>query len=91
MVCGKIEKKKKTNLAIFDNMILSEIREWHTLYDCTSMWNPRKHNSQVQRTHWWLPEVGVGECEGRHKIYKSWGCKVQHSVLQCIDCIFEIC
>lgn len=19
-------------------------------------------------------------CEGRHKIYKSWGCKVQHSV-----------
>ena len=50
------------------------------------MWNPKKQNSQIQRTSWWLSEAGGGggkmdEGMKRYKllvINKYWGCDVQH-------------
>ena len=66
-------------------------RERHIPYDLTYMWNLKKNktSSWIQRTDWWLPEVGGSEGgkmgEGgqkvqtsSYKINKSWGYKVQH-------------
>ena len=44
----------------------------------------KQHNSQKQRTDWWLPqELGVDEGGQKvqassYKINKSWKCNIQH-------------
>ena len=63
-----------------EGKMLSEIsqKERQILSDLTYMWNRKgkqktKSNSQVQRTDWWLPEVGEGVQmgEGGEKVQTS--------------------
>ena len=74
-------------------------------YDVIHMWNMKKNketklNSQIQRTDWWLPEVGwqvLSKIGGdgqkvetsNYKINKSWGYNVQPDGYN--GCIFESC
>ena len=57
-------------------------------YDLTYMWNLKQPNSQIQRTDWWLPEMGweidkmgIGNQKAQissYKVSKCWICNVQH-------------
>ena len=50
----------ETTFMDLEDIMLSEMSQTKTNTNyLTYLWNLKKSNSSVQRTDWWLPEVGI--------------------------------